>query len=64
MMPRLSGVETARQLREIRGDLPVLFATGYDQEAVSRDLLDQPDIKLIRKPWKPDQLDAMIKSLI
>jgi len=64
MMPYQNGTETAVQLRQIRPDLPILFATGYDKNAVSEDILSEPKTCLISKPWKVEVFDSTIQSLI
>ncbi len=64
MMPRQNGPETALALRKIRANLPILFATGYDHHAVSKELLAQPGISLIKKPWKPEFLESTLQSLL
>jgi len=64
MMPCQNGVETAISLRKSSPDLPILFATGYDKNAVSDDILSQPRTGLISKPWKIEVLDSTIKGLL
>jgi CheY-like chemotaxis protein len=58
-MPEMDGYELARQLREERPDLPVLYMSGYgDVDSVG---------PLLRKPFAPDVLvrkaDEMIGSM-
>jgi len=64
MMPRMNGTETAAALRRIRPALPILFVTGYDQNAVSADLLSQPGIALLHKPWKVESMEDMLRDLL
>ena len=54
-MPRLGGLELARQLEASRPDLPVLFMTGYSEELaeVSR---AAPTIACLTKPFTAAQL--------
>ena len=63
LMPRKNGVETAAEIRQIKADIPILFSTGYDQNAVSKEILADPNTDLLGKPWKPEKLAEMIQSL-
>ena len=58
LMPGKSGVELARQLREMGRDVPVLIVSGYaetDQIA--------PDLPRITKPFRLEELAAMLKTI-
>jgi PAS domain S-box-containing protein len=62
-MPRLSGEETLRALREIRGDVQVLLSTGYAEEEVSRRFgKDAP--QCIRKPYRPETLLEAVRKVL
>ena len=44
VMPRMGGIELARELEKIRPELPIAFMTGLGITTVSRALKDAPDI--------------------
>ena len=52
-MPGMNGAEAARAAREIRGDLPVLFITGYADLAA---LQEVGEARIIRKPFRDEEL--------
>jgi CheY-like chemotaxis protein len=56
-MPRVGGVELARRLREASPGLPVLFCTGYGEEAVQGETV-------LRKPFRPTDLAAAVDALL
>jgi signal transduction histidine kinase/CheY-like chemotaxis protein len=51
-MPNMSGEETFRQLREIRGDVPVVLSSGYAETDVARRFAGQPAVAYIQKPYR------------
>jgi PAS domain S-box-containing protein len=56
-MPRIGGIELARRLREDAPGLPVLFCTGYGEEAVQGE-------RVVRKPFRPADLAAAVDALL
>jgi DNA-binding response OmpR family regulator len=62
-MPRLSGVDLARELRESQADLPVLFVSAFGQEAEPLLESEAPTV-VLHKPIDPVQLDALIGSVL
>ncbi|GGE16445.1 histidine kinase [Primorskyibacter flagellatus] len=59
-MPRMTGVELARTLREKRPDLPIILATGYADlpEGASGEVTAKLD-----KPFSEDGLKSVIRSV-
>ena len=63
MMPSLSGVELARQLRQQRPDLPVVFVSGYaENELVARGL--ERGTLLVKKPFTPRELLGALRQAL
>jgi CheY-like chemotaxis protein len=61
-MPRLTGLELARQIRGIRADTPVILYTGYGEE-ISDAELDAAGIRaLARKPVEPSELLTLVRT--
>ncbi len=64
VMPHLGGGEAARMMQEIRKDVPVIFATGYDREdAMACSTLPERCI-LLSKPYRLDELSQILRSLL
>jgi DNA-binding response OmpR family regulator len=63
VMPRLGGMGLAQAVRARRPDLPVLFTSGYADQAVTSDsALDWGE--LLRKPYPLDALARRVRVLI
>jgi CheY-like chemotaxis protein len=61
-MPRLSGRDTLRQLREIDPDVAVLYVTGY-AEKLAEAGLDQT-CGFLAKPFRPDELVQAVRAAL
>ncbi|MDU9393372.1 response regulator [Pseudomonas sp. zfem002] len=58
-LPGMDGKELARQTRELRPLLPILFASGYGQS------LEVPEgMHLISKPFSIDQLREKMRGIL
>jgi CheY-like chemotaxis protein len=56
IMPGLSGREVAARLAPARPGLHVLFMSGYTDEAIAHHGVLEPGMRLLNKPFTPDQL--------
>src|SRR5262249_33574909 len=61
-MPRLTGLELARQVRGIRPGMPVILYTGYGEEISDAPLAAAGVRALARKPVDPSELFALVKT--
>ena len=58
------GIETARALRALDAELPILLQSGFDaDDAVARSGLDGA-IAFLAKPFTPTELGTALRSLI
>jgi len=64
VMPRMNGPTSAKKIREIRPDLPIIFATAYDQALSVKDTQDVENSILMTKPINPQALHAMIERFL
>jgi two-component system, cell cycle sensor histidine kinase and response regulator CckA len=63
-MPCMDGVETFRQLRRVRGDVPVLLMSGYnEQEALNR-FTDKGLEGFIQKPFSTSTLREKVRAVL
>ncbi|HLH47082.1 MAG TPA: ATP-binding protein, partial [Acidimicrobiales bacterium] len=62
IMPGLNGVELASRLRTARPDLPVLYVTGYANQALRQQGL-VADARILRKPYTPGELRAALLAV-
>ena len=64
VMPELGGRELAARLVELRGDLPILFISGYTgHDVVERGLIER-DWPFLAKPVAPDALARKVRELL
>ena len=63
VMPRMSGRELARQVRDSRPDVRILFMSGWDPHA-SHLWQDEPGVSLLPKPFTGDELSHKIRQLL
>ena len=63
-MPEIGGRELARQLRETRPDLPVVFMSGYTGDDVVRKGLLESGVPFLEKPLSPEDLASKLKQIL
>jgi PAS domain S-box-containing protein len=63
-MPSMSGPEVFAQIRRLRGVVPVLLTSGYAEENAAEQLLAEPKVAFIQKPYRPVQLVKAMQDLI
>jgi len=64
VMPKMNGLEAAQKMRTLRPDIPLIFATGYDQSLVIDNTRKMENSTLISKPFNPDDLDQLISDMV
>ena len=62
-MPRVSGRDAFRQLRQLDPHVRVLFASGYSAEQVTGEE-QQHILGFVSKPYRPDDLAQVVRSAI
>ncbi|GGA07189.1 hybrid sensor histidine kinase/response regulator [Neptunicoccus cionae] len=65
VMPgKTNGQELAKQIQEIRPDLPVLFTSGYVQDAIVHDGRLDEGVQLLSKPYTQSELQRKIRQVL
>ncbi len=64
VMPKLGGVEAAKQMRKRYPALPIIFATAYDRSQVLQGLTDFDYSRSITKPFRMKILSAALHDLL
>ncbi|MDX8405998.1 MAG: response regulator, partial [Mariprofundus sp.] len=64
VMPHMNGLESSQQMRLLRPDIPLIYATGYDQSLVVDNTKKMANSILISKPFNPDELDQLIMRMV
>ncbi len=64
MMPGMGGVELASHLREIAPDIPIIYSSGYTDEAITNtDLLERGSY-FIQKPYSIANLGRKVREVL
>jgi CheY-like chemotaxis protein len=63
-MPRMTGVQLARALHDIRADLPVILYTGYSDGLAGREVEGAGLKAVLRKPVDPAALRAALSGCL
>ncbi len=61
-MPKLTGIELARQLAGVRPDLPIILYTGYSESLSSEEIQHAGIRALVRKPIDPNALLTVLRT--
>jgi len=64
VMPRMGGVQAATLIREVSPDIPIIFATGYDQDSVLTGVEEWKNITILGKPYRAKQISLEIQKLL
>ena len=64
IMPKKSGKEAYDEIREIKPDIKVIFASGYSPEILRRQGLDSDNILFSSKPYSPADLLRKVRTLL
>ncbi|MDX8407976.1 MAG: PAS domain-containing protein [Mariprofundaceae bacterium] len=63
VMPHMNGLESSQLMRGLRPDLPIIYATAYDQSLVLDDTRKITNSVLLTKPFNLDDLDHLIAEM-
>jgi signal transduction histidine kinase/CheY-like chemotaxis protein len=64
VMPRLSGIELAKQLQTMCPGLKMIFMSGYAQEGSFTTTPLGEEVEILEKPFSPDVLLAVVRKLL
>jgi PAS domain S-box-containing protein len=64
VMPEMGGVEFVAELRRFLPSMPVLFLSGYSEEAIRSHGELQPDARLLQKPFDLHDLHSQVRELL
>ena len=64
LMPKMSGKETFKRLRQIDSKVPILICSGYSAREGDSDPLSSNDIPLVHKPFQPERLVHAVRQVL
>jgi DNA-binding NtrC family response regulator len=63
-MPKLSGIETLREIRKIDGEIPVIIITGYGTDKDRKEALLYGVKAFIAKPFNTSTMITVINEIL
>jgi CheY-like chemotaxis protein len=63
-MPKLSGIETLREIRKIDGEVPIIIITGYGTPQDEKEALLYGVKAFIPKPFDTNEIISLINGLL
>lgn len=60
----MDGRQLADEVRKLRPDLPILFTSGYTENAIIHHGRLDPGVSLLQKPYRREDLAAKIRSVL
>ena len=63
-MPKLSGIETLREIRKIDGEVPVIIITGYGTQKDAEEALLYGVKSFIAKPFNTSTIITVINEIL
>jgi PAS domain S-box-containing protein len=63
-MPRMNGEETFREIRSVRGDVPVILTSGYNEIEATRRVTSKGLAGFLEKPFTPQDLAAKLRKVL
>lgn len=64
IMPEMGGKETFKRLREINPDVKVLISSGYGQDSLPEQAMDNGEAGFIQKPYNINEIAEVINKVI
>ena len=64
VMPGMGGHEAYERIERIESGLPVIFTSGYSENAVHTDFVLHEGLKLLQKPYSPDALLVLVRQVL
>jgi len=64
VMPRMGGRAAAERMRGVRPDIRILYASGYDPEAVGEQSLTEKGDAFLSKPYRAAALLAKVREIL
>ena len=64
VMPRMSGLEVAGRLHEVRSEMAVLYVSGYTENSVARQGIMAGDMAFLPKPFTIEALGRKVREIL
>ena len=64
LMPKMSGKETFKRLRQMDSEVPILICSGYGTREDDSNPLISNDVPLVHKPFQPEGLVHAVRQVL
>jgi len=64
VMPKMGGIEAANKIREIRSNIPVVFATGYSSDSSMNHMMPVEQETVLHKPFSVYELSRAVSETL
>ncbi|HWP83058.1 MAG TPA: PAS domain S-box protein [Bacteroidota bacterium] len=64
IMPKMGGQETYGRLRQVNPNVRVLLSSGYSQDGIAREILQQGAVGFLQKPYRAEELLKKIRMAL
>jgi YesN/AraC family two-component response regulator len=64
VMPQMSGIALANQLKHIHPTIKILFTSGYTDDSIIRHAELQASATFLPKPFSPATLACMVREIL
>jgi CheY-like chemotaxis protein len=64
IMPLMGGKAMADEMKAIYADLPILFTSGYSEDAISSHGVFEPGVEFLPKPYTPGALAHKVREVL
>jgi len=63
-MPKMGGLDALREIKQIKPNLPILMATGYESSDVASQAINLGADDYLVKPFEREQVQAKVTALL
>ncbi len=63
-MPRLNGIGALQEMLAIRGDIPVVLTSGYDEQTATRGATEESWAGFLQKPFCHTDLERVVRRVL
>jgi len=60
----VKSADLAAWARSRTPEIPVLFTSAHTRDMISKNNILAPDVKLLRKPYRPETLAQMVREIL
>lgn len=63
VMPVMSGVDAATEIRNSKPEIPIIFTSGHDQGKMTHSILADPSNRFVKKPFESQSILSTIREV-